>query len=80
MKRVRLPTGRPTLSPEKHRGRLLSVRFTKAERAKLEVAARADGMRLSAWVRSTLLAAVKLTLPRRVPGGGPDGDGTVQYP
>ncbi len=52
--------GRPPLPPEKRQSKLLSVRFTEAERATLEERAQHSGQSLSNWARSMLLEPIAL--------------------
>lgn len=48
--------GRPPVPKKLAKATLLSVRFTEAERAEIEKAARRDGVGLSEWARRVLLA------------------------
>jgi len=48
--------GRPPLPKKLAKGALLSVRFSESERTALDRAAKKDGVKLSAWARSVLLA------------------------
>lgn len=48
--------GRPPVPKKLAKATLLSVRFTEAERAEIEKAAKRDGVGLSEWARRVLLA------------------------
>lgn len=49
--------GRPPKPPKDRKTESVCVRMTRAERARLERAAKASGEELSAWARAALLAA-----------------------
>jgi uncharacterized protein (DUF1778 family) len=59
-------TGRPPIDAERRRGAPLPVRFTDQERELIEVAAAADGMSLSAWIRARAVTAAKRGNRRRL--------------
>jgi hypothetical protein len=48
--------GRPKLPKGEAKGRIVPIRFTKIEHARVRKAAKASGKRVSDWIRSTLLA------------------------
>lgn len=50
--------GRPPVAKDKAKSSLLSVRLSEPERVELEQLATQEGLKLSEWVRKTLLAAV----------------------
>ncbi len=49
--------GRPRLPKGEARGRTMQVRFTADEAKRIAATARANGMKVSEWIRSTLNAA-----------------------
>jgi hypothetical protein len=49
--------GRPRLSKKEAKGRIVALRLSPDEYKRVEAAARANKMRSSKWMRSTLLAA-----------------------
>jgi hypothetical protein len=53
---IRMVMGRPKLPDSDRRGAELRIRLTRAERKRLDVAARAKGMETSTWARELLLA------------------------
>ena len=57
--------GRPPKKPKDVKSASLRIRMTKAERARLDRAARARGEDVSAWARGALLAAADQALPKR---------------
>ena len=59
--------GRPPKSPKDVKAQTIHVRLTKAEHARLERAAKAQGEGLSAWARGALLAAADALLPKKRP-------------
>jgi predicted HicB family RNase H-like nuclease len=50
--------GRPRMAKGEAKGTIVPVRFSPEERQRIEAAAKASGKTLSAWVRSTLNAAI----------------------
>lgn len=56
MARKRLP-GRPKLPKGQRQASVITVRMSRAERAKIQRGAKASGQKLSAWTRSVLLTA-----------------------
>jgi hypothetical protein len=56
-KKVR-SVGRPRLPKGEAKGKIVPVRFTKAERERLSKAAKASDKSVSGWIRSTSLAAL----------------------
>jgi hypothetical protein len=55
---VKRKPGRPKLPKGEAKGKIVPVRFTKAEPARLAKAAEARDQALSEWIRRTLLAAL----------------------
>jgi hypothetical protein len=51
--------GRPRLAKAEAKGSIVPVRFRPEERKRVEAAARASNQSVSAWVRSTLDAAMR---------------------
>jgi predicted HicB family RNase H-like nuclease len=51
--------GRPTLPKGEAKGSIVPVRFSPEERKRVEAAAKASNQTVSAWVRSTLSAALQ---------------------
>ena len=49
--------GRPKLPKGEAKGKIVPIRFTKAEAEQLTQAARRNGLTLSEWIRRTVLAA-----------------------
>jgi len=49
--------GRPSLSKREAKGRITGIRFSPDEYRRVEAAAKASGMKVSKWMRSTLVAA-----------------------
>ena len=49
--------GRPKLPKGEAKGKIVPIRFTKAEAEQLAEAAKTNGQALSEWIRRTLLAA-----------------------
>ena len=56
-KKPRRP-GRPKLPKGEAKGKIVPIRFTKAEVEQLNRAARASAKSVSEWIRSTSLAAI----------------------
>jgi predicted HicB family RNase H-like nuclease len=50
--------GRPKLAKGEAKGSIVPVRFSPEDRKRVETAARASKQTVSAWVRSTLSAAI----------------------
>ena len=50
--------GRPRLSKAEAKGTIVPVRFSPEDRKRVEAAAKASNLTVSAWVRSTLAAAI----------------------
>jgi predicted HicB family RNase H-like nuclease len=50
--------GRPKMAKGEAKGSIVPVRFSPEDRKRVEAAARASGQTISAWVRSTLSAAI----------------------
>ena len=50
--------GRPKMEKGTAKGSIVPVRFSPDERKRVEAAARASNQTVSAWVRSTLAAAI----------------------
>ena len=50
--------GRPKLPKGEAKGKIVPIRFTKAEAEQLAKAAKADDQTLSEWIRGTVLAAL----------------------
>jgi len=50
--------GRPRLAKSEAKGTIMPVRLSPGERKRVEAAARASNQTVSAWVRSTLSAAI----------------------
>jgi predicted HicB family RNase H-like nuclease len=50
--------GRPRMAKGEAKGSIVPVRFSPEDRKRVEAAAKASGLTLSAWVRSTLNAAI----------------------
>jgi hypothetical protein len=50
--------GRPRLAKAEAKGSIMPVRFSAEDRKRIEAAARASNQTVSAWVRSTLSAAI----------------------
>jgi len=50
--------GRPKMAKGEAKGSIVPVRFSPEERKRVEVAAKASKQTISAWVRSTLSAAM----------------------
>ena len=50
--------GRPRLAKDVAKGSIVPVRFSPEERKRVEAAAKASKQTVSAWVRSTLFAAI----------------------
>jgi predicted HicB family RNase H-like nuclease len=57
------PVGRPRVPKKLAKGSLLSVRFSGAERRKIDLAAEKDGVSVSEWSRRALLAAAEQRSP-----------------
>ena len=53
------PVGRPKLHKAQAKSFIMPVRFSEGDRAKVEAAATAQGLRVSEWVRRTLLEAAQ---------------------
>ena len=51
--------GRPRMAKGEAKGTIMAVRFRPEERKRVEAAARASNQTVSAWVRSTLSAAIQ---------------------
>lgn len=51
--------GRPKLPKGTAKGKILPIRFTKAEAERLAEAAKANDQTVSEWIRRTLLAALE---------------------
>ena len=51
--------GRPKLPKGEAKGKILPIRFTKAEAKQLTEAAKRNGLTLSEWIRRTVLGAPK---------------------
>jgi predicted HicB family RNase H-like nuclease len=51
--------GRPRMAKGEAKGTIMAVRFSPEERKRVEAAARASNQTVSAWVRSTLSAAIQ---------------------
>jgi hypothetical protein len=51
--------GRPKLAKGKAKGTIVPVRFSLEDRKRVEAAAKASKQTVSAWVRSTLAAAME---------------------
>jgi hypothetical protein len=51
--------GRPKLPKGQAKGKIVPIRFTKAEADRLAEAARSNGQTLSEWIRRTLFAAIR---------------------
>ena len=49
--------GRPKLPKGEAKGKIVPIRFTKAEAEQLAKAARTNGLTLSEWIRRAVLAA-----------------------
>jgi hypothetical protein len=49
--------GRPALSKREAKGRITGIRFSPDEYKRIEAAAKASGMKISKWMRRTLVAA-----------------------
>ena len=49
--------GRPKLRKGQSKGKIVPIRFTKAEAEQLTEAAKRNGLTLSEWIRRTVLAA-----------------------
>jgi hypothetical protein len=56
---VKREPGRPKLPKGEANGKIVPIRFTKAEAEQLTQAARRNGLTLSEWIRRTVLAAPK---------------------
>ena len=52
--------GRPKLAKAEFKGSIVPVRFRPEERRRVEAAAKANNQTVSAWVRSTLAAAMEV--------------------
>jgi hypothetical protein len=50
--------GRPRLAKSEAKGSIVPVRFSPEDRRRVEAAAKASNQTVSAWVRSTLSAAI----------------------
>jgi len=50
--------GRPKLPKGEAKGKIVPIRFSKAEAEQLAEAAKADDQTLSEWIRGTVLAAL----------------------
>ena len=50
--------GRPKMAKGEAKGTIVPVRFSLEERKRVEAAAKASNQTISAWVRSTLAAAI----------------------
>jgi predicted HicB family RNase H-like nuclease len=50
--------GRPRMAKNEAKGTIVPVRFNLEDRKRVEAAAKASKQTVSAWVRSTLLAAI----------------------
>lgn len=50
--------GRPRLAKGEAKGSIVPVRFSPEDRRRVEAAAKASNQTVSAWVRSTLAAAI----------------------
>ena len=50
--------GRPRMAKGEAKGTIIAVRLSPEERKRVEAAARANDQTVSAWVRSTLFAAI----------------------
>jgi predicted HicB family RNase H-like nuclease len=50
--------GRPRMAKSEAKGSIVPVRFSPEERKRVEAAAKASKQTVSAWVRSTLAAAI----------------------
>jgi hypothetical protein len=50
-----MKTGRPPLEPRERKSSLVAARFSADERQKIESAAKKNGVKLSEWMRDTLL-------------------------
>ena len=51
--------GRPRLPKGEAKGKIVPIRFTKAEAERLAQAAKADDQTLSEWIRRTVLAVIQ---------------------
>jgi hypothetical protein len=54
---VKRKPGRPKLPKGEAKGKIVPIRFTKAEAEQLAKAARTNGLTLSEWIRRAVLAA-----------------------
>ena len=50
--------GRPKLPKGEAKGKIVPIRFTKAEAGQLAEAAKRNGLTISEWIRRTVLAAL----------------------
>jgi hypothetical protein len=57
-KQLKRKPGRPKLAKAEAKGSIVPVRFSPEERKRVEAAAKANNQTISAWVRSTLAAAI----------------------
>ena len=53
--------GRPKLPKGEAKGKIVPIRFTKAEAEQLDKVAKTNGLTLSEWIRRTVLAAQNAT-------------------
>ena len=51
--------GRPRLPKGEAKGKIVPIRFTKAEAQRLAKAAQRNGQTLSEWIRHTVLTAIE---------------------
>jgi hypothetical protein len=51
--------GAPPKDPECRKSQVVQIRLTDAEKENCEVTAKAEGMKMSAWARKTLVRASK---------------------
>jgi predicted HicB family RNase H-like nuclease len=56
---VKRKPGRPKLPKGKAKGKIVPIRFTKAEAEHLAEAAKKNGQTLSDWIRHTLVTALE---------------------
>jgi hypothetical protein len=61
--------GRPKIPKSERKGKITGVRLTSAERKAVDTAALKEGIKLSKWIRKTLINAAKSTLAFDSEGG-----------
>jgi hypothetical protein len=54
---MNIKRGAPFKPPDEIKGNVVQIRLTDAEKIECELAAEADGLKMSAWARQTLVKA-----------------------